>query len=109
MLLFCPNPDEDNDLYLPFIPLETLIGNSSIAETLIDSDINAVTFTGSVPVGAKVAQRATSHLKKTVLELGGERSLRLMVGPDVTKQINQLYYVIRQLEIVVVNHQHRDR
>ena len=50
---------------------QTLIGNSSIAETLIDSDINAVTFTGSVPVGAKVAQRATSHLKKTVLELGG--------------------------------------
>ena len=20
LLLFCPNPDEDNDLYLPFIP-----------------------------------------------------------------------------------------
>jgi acyl-CoA reductase-like NAD-dependent aldehyde dehydrogenase len=50
---------------------QTLIGNSSIAETLIDSNINAVTFTGSVPVGAKVAMRATSQLKKTVLELGG--------------------------------------
>ncbi|MGA9941532.1 MAG: aldehyde dehydrogenase family protein, partial [Nitrososphaeraceae archaeon] len=50
---------------------QTLIGDSSIAKTLIDSDINAVTFTGSVSVGAKVAQRATSQLKKTVLELGG--------------------------------------
>ena len=50
---------------------QTLVGDSRIAETLIDSDgINAVTFTGSVPVGAKVAQRATSKLKKTVLELG---------------------------------------
>jgi acyl-CoA reductase-like NAD-dependent aldehyde dehydrogenase len=50
---------------------QTLIGDSSAAETLIDSDgISAVTFTGSVPVGAKVAQRATSQLKKTVLELG---------------------------------------
>src|SRR4249919_1745167 len=28
---------------------KTVIGDSSIAETLIDSDINAVTFTGSVP------------------------------------------------------------
>ena len=51
---------------------QTAVGDSSIAETLIDSnDINAITFTGSVPVGAKVAQRATSKLKKTVLELGG--------------------------------------
>jgi acyl-CoA reductase-like NAD-dependent aldehyde dehydrogenase len=47
---------------------QTLIGDSSIAETLIDSNINAVTFTGSVQVGGKVAQRATSQLKKTVLE-----------------------------------------
>jgi acyl-CoA reductase-like NAD-dependent aldehyde dehydrogenase len=50
---------------------QTLVGDSAIAESLIDSDINAVTFTGSVPVGAKVAQRATSQIKKTVLELGG--------------------------------------
>src|ERR671913_1324169 len=50
---------------------QTIVGDSSIAETLIDSNgINAITFTGSVPVGAKVAQRATSKLKKTVLELG---------------------------------------
>jgi acyl-CoA reductase-like NAD-dependent aldehyde dehydrogenase len=50
---------------------QTLIRDSSVAELLIDSDgINAVTFTGSVPVGAKVAQRASSKIKKTVLELG---------------------------------------
>src|SRR5215813_5854403 len=49
---------------------QTLVGDSSIAEVLIDSNINAVTFTGSVNVGGKVAQRATSQIKKTVLELG---------------------------------------
>jgi len=36
---------------------QTMIGDSSTAETLIDSEINAVTFTGSVQVGGKVAQR----------------------------------------------------
>ena len=51
---------------------QTLVGDSSIAEALIDSDhISAITFTGSVSVGGKVAQRATSQIKKCVLELGG--------------------------------------
>jgi acyl-CoA reductase-like NAD-dependent aldehyde dehydrogenase len=64
---------------------QTLIGDSSIAETLIDSDINAVTFTGSVPVGGKVAQRATSQLKKTVLELGGSDPFIVCEDADIEK------------------------
>jgi acyl-CoA reductase-like NAD-dependent aldehyde dehydrogenase len=64
---------------------QTLIGDSRIAETLIDSDINAVTFTGSVPVGAKVAQRATSQLKKTVLELGGSDPFIVCADADIEK------------------------
>ena len=33
-----------------------------VLQTLIESDgINAITFTGSVPVGAKVAQRAVKE------------------------------------------------
>jgi acyl-CoA reductase-like NAD-dependent aldehyde dehydrogenase len=57
---------------LPDGVFQTLVGDSSIAELLIDSSyVNAVTFTGSVPVGAQVAQKATSLIKKTVLELGG--------------------------------------
>src|SRR4249920_2427623 len=64
---------------------QTLIGDSSIAKTLIDSDINAVTFTGSISVGAKVAQRATSQLKKTVLELGGSDPFIVCGDADVEK------------------------
>ncbi len=64
---------------------QTLIGDSSIAETLIDSDINAVTFTGSVQVGGKVAQRATSQLKKTVLELGGSDPFIVCEDADLEK------------------------
>src|ERR671939_1900868 len=54
---------------VPHGVFQTIVGDSSAAETLIDADgINAVTFTGSVPVGDKVAGRATSQIKKTVLE-----------------------------------------
>jgi acyl-CoA reductase-like NAD-dependent aldehyde dehydrogenase len=45
-----------NKVGLPQGVFQTIVGDSSIAESLIDSDINAVTFTGSVPAGAKVAQ-----------------------------------------------------
>ncbi|MFL6440631.1 MAG: aldehyde dehydrogenase family protein, partial [Nitrososphaeraceae archaeon] len=67
---------------------QTLVGDSSIAESLIDSDINAVTFTGSVPVGAKVAQRATSQVKKTVLELGGSDPFIVCEDADIEKASN---------------------
>src|SRR5438128_10494005 len=41
---------------LPDGVFQTVIGDSSIAGMLIDSsDVNAVTFTGSVPAGSKVA------------------------------------------------------
>jgi succinate-semialdehyde dehydrogenase/glutarate-semialdehyde dehydrogenase/succinyl-CoA reductase len=50
---------------------QTLVGDSSVVEHLIDSDISAVTFTGSTSVGIKVGQMSASNLKKCVLELGG--------------------------------------
>lgn len=70
---------------LPEGVFQTLVGDSSIAESLIDSDVNAVTFTGSVPVGAKVAQRATSQVKKTVLELGGSDPFIVCEDADIEK------------------------
>jgi succinate-semialdehyde dehydrogenase/glutarate-semialdehyde dehydrogenase/succinyl-CoA reductase len=50
---------------------QTMIGSVEAANHLIDSDVNAVTFTGSTIAGAKVGQRAAGNLKKCVLELGG--------------------------------------
>ncbi len=50
---------------------QTIIGSVESANHLIDSDVNAVTFTGSTDAGAKVGQRAAMNLKKCVLELGG--------------------------------------
>jgi succinate-semialdehyde dehydrogenase/glutarate-semialdehyde dehydrogenase/succinyl-CoA reductase len=74
-----------DNIGLPEGVFQTLIGDSRIAESMIDSDINAVTFTGSVPIGAKVAQRATSQVKKTVLELGGSDPFIVCEDADVEK------------------------
>jgi succinyl-CoA reductase len=50
---------------------QTVVGSVESANHLIDSDVNAVTFTGSTNAGAKVGERAARNLKKCVLELGG--------------------------------------
>ena len=50
---------------------QTVVGSVESANHLIDSDVNAVTFTGSTSAGSKVGERSAKHLKKCVLELGG--------------------------------------
>ena len=50
---------------------QTVVGSVDSANHLIDSDVNAVTFTGSTNAGAKVGERSAKNLKKCVLELGG--------------------------------------
>ncbi len=68
---------------------QTLVADSSVADTLIDSeDVNAVTFTGSVSAGGKVAQRATSQIKKCVLELGGSDPFIVCDDADIEKASN---------------------
>ena len=48
-----------------------LIGSDTVNSVIENPMINAVTLTGSVDAGRKVAAKAGSVLKKTVLELGG--------------------------------------
>ena len=64
---------------------QTLIGNYTVAENLLESDIDAVTFTGSASVGAKVAQKAGGRLKKCVVELGGSDPFIVCEDADIEK------------------------
>ena len=65
---------------------QTIIADSTMAEKLIESeDIQAVTFTGSVPAGSKVAQKAVSQIKKCVLELGGSDPFIVLEDADIEK------------------------
>ena len=50
---------------------QTMVGSVESANHLIDSDTNAITFTGSTGAGIEVGRRAAANLKKCVLELGG--------------------------------------
>jgi succinate-semialdehyde dehydrogenase/glutarate-semialdehyde dehydrogenase/succinyl-CoA reductase len=70
---------------LPDGVFRTVVGDSRTAEALIDSDVNGVTFTGSVSVGAKVASRATGQWKKCVLELGGSDPFIVCGDADIEK------------------------
>jgi succinate-semialdehyde dehydrogenase/glutarate-semialdehyde dehydrogenase/succinyl-CoA reductase len=65
---------------------QTVVLDGAGADVLIDSqDVNAVTFTGSVSAGGKVAQRATSQIKKCVLELGGSDPFIVCKDADIEK------------------------
>lgn len=50
---------------------QAMVGSVKSANHLIDSQVAAVTFTGSTQAGAQVGRRVAGRLKKCVLELGG--------------------------------------
>lgn len=50
---------------------QIVVGDGGTARTLIRSDVDMVSLTGSVATGIKVATEAAKGLKKVVLELGG--------------------------------------
>ncbi len=68
---------------LPEGCFKTLLGDSRIADMMIEAGSDAVTFTGSVNVGSKVGERAGRNLKKFVLELGGSDPFIVLEDADL--------------------------
>jgi succinate-semialdehyde dehydrogenase/glutarate-semialdehyde dehydrogenase len=65
---------------------QTLLIDSRAVDKVIENElIKAVTLTGSTGAGIKVAQKAGSLLKKTVLELGGSDAYVVLEDADLEK------------------------
>jgi acyl-CoA reductase-like NAD-dependent aldehyde dehydrogenase len=64
---------------------QCVIGNSTVGETLIQSDIDAVSVTGSINTGKRVAELASRNLKKFVLELGGSDPFIVLEDADLNQ------------------------
>ena len=59
-------------------------GGSSIGQALVESPkINAISFTGSVPVGRRIAQAAVGHFTKLQMEMGSKNALAVMEDGDL--------------------------
>ena len=66
-----------------FVMQTLLIESKTVNSVIEDPLISAVTLTGSVEAGKKVAEKAGSLLKKTVLELGGSDAYIVLDDADL--------------------------
>ncbi len=71
----------------PFV-FQNLIVHHDQTEVIIDHDaVKAVTLTGSERAGSAVAEIAGRHIKKTVLELGGNNAFIVCEDADIDKSV----------------------
>ena len=80
------------DAGLPAGVLNLVFGvPAEISETLIPHPvIRKITFTGSTPVGKKLAALAGQHMKRITMELGGHAPAIVFADADVDAAIKQL-------------------
>jgi len=75
---------------------QSIIGDYTAGEALIQSDIDAISVTGSVNTGRRVAELASKDLKKFVLELGGSDPFVILEDAD----LNQTAYMATQSRLL---------
>ena len=72
-----------NEAGLPPYVLQTVIGNGSLGEALIDHKPGKIFFTGSAATGRKVMSQASRYLIPVNLELGGKEALIVLPDADL--------------------------
>lgn len=75
---------------------QSVIGDYRAGEALVQSGIDAVSVTGSVNTGKRVAELASQDLKKFVLELGGSDPFVVLEDAD----LNQTAYMATQSRLL---------
>ncbi|MCI0560595.1 MAG: aldehyde dehydrogenase family protein, partial [Nitrososphaera sp.] len=75
---------------------QVVIGDYRAGEALVQSGIDAVSVTGSVNTGKRVAELASQDLKKFVLELGGSDPFVVLEDAD----LNQTAYMATQSRLL---------
>ena len=62
---------------------------SIVGQELIDNkDVNAITFTGSQPTGARIAEACVKRMKKFQLEMGGKNPLVVLEDADLDTAVH---------------------
>ncbi|HEX6067664.1 MAG TPA: aldehyde dehydrogenase family protein, partial [Nitrososphaera sp.] len=73
------------DAGFPENVFQIVIGDYRIGEALVQADIDAVSVTGSLNTGRRVAELASSGMKKFVLELGGSDPFIVLEDADLNQ------------------------
>lgn len=70
---------------LPNGVVQTIIGYGKTGADLMDSDIDHIVFTGSVPTGKIIAQKAAEKMISSTLELGGKDPMIVLPDADIKR------------------------
>jgi len=76
---------------LPENLVQSVIGDGALGQALSEHvGVDAISFTGSVGVGKRVAQAAAGHLAEVSLELGGKNPAILNDASDLDRALDQI-------------------
>jgi acyl-CoA reductase-like NAD-dependent aldehyde dehydrogenase len=68
---------------VPKTIFQVIVGDGATGAALLNSEIDKIIFTGSVPTGKRIAQAAAARLLPVVLELGGKDPMLVLDDADV--------------------------
>lgn len=78
---------------LPPGVLNAITGDGEVGDGIsAHPDIDKITFTGSIPTGRRIMERAGSTLKKLTLELGGNDAGIILPGTDMSGLMESLFW-----------------